>query len=516
MITLPNQLEKLYREGGYRERLLDIENKRQEYRNQNRNFSRLRIIIIAAYVVLFVNGMRGISLLLSRQSIFIGTFVVLLAGIGLYTLWKGWESVKQKIISFRKICVSLILLLIELIVDFRKSISSSDRAIERFSSWEKSILSIVAIACSLFGVILIYVTRLLFVYPNIFVSALVANLVILITGTGLHFILNRCLLAKQNINSALLNYYSVLLEFRSEAVTSFTKIIQPEAKNIQFIAALDFRFSNSDNFGVKESGLFYNNFERYGESNVLTFSIDGLTYQVGEVELIFAIESSFEAIEFDRFVEMGNKNSKLFGIFQGNFYKLPFLKAKRSSTYLIPKNATQTPLITTQKTVKGWDGKFRDKTVQVSQQYPWLELSGRASQKSPDRFKRLEFEKYNMENDMLEDNFHTFGKEENATRKLLDYSFMERIVELFPNPNESRSKNKFLPFFQPKDTDDSWFAIQREKLLIARQQQNLRFFTQIGEQSADFDNVLANFSKLQSILQVIEQLDLFRANAQEL
>jgi len=504
MDNIRSQLETLYGEGNYRERLLDIENKRREYYKKKLLFDVMRLIMAAAYIVLELSEIAAIWFLPSKEKVFVAVLAIAIIGAGTYTIWRGWREAKRRIGLLLEVCMLMAIKFpIEAVKSLQGMLSSNDH--------KQGLRFFMALFCVMVGVNAISFIGLLI--ENIFGAILVA----IVAGSGMYGILTAWRVLESRINSLFRIYGSALLNFRSEALTSFTQIIYPNAKEVKLINAWEFESSSKDSLGVVGSELFYSELERYGERNKLTFSINGLTYDVGEVEVIFVINSRNEATEFDRFVYFDKKNSPIFGIFRGTFYSLPFLKAKQASTYLIPKKGTPIPLTNREKIVTNGAGKPRYVTVQVSEDYPWLEHFGQANAKSPDRFKRRGFEEYSMESDALEDRFYTFGNDENATRKLLSYRFMERIVEVVtPKQNEgsSESKGGIFSFFKKKDTwgCNLWLVMQGQRLSIARQRHDLMFFTQTGEQSAEFENVLENFGKLQSILQTIDELDVFQAN----
>ncbi|NEP09491.1 MAG: DUF3137 domain-containing protein [Symploca sp. SIO2C1] len=513
MNTIQRQLEVLYSEHNYRERLLDIENKRRQYCNKKLRFDRLSLIMAVTYFVLVFTITNGLWFLLSRENTLLAISIIIIVGVVIFSILRGWRTTRNYISSFLQICLSALLFSRKAVINCIEILFPSIKNREFFPAWEYGLRLILAIVLVIVGVNVTQGTNFLLFQGKIFA----AIPLIIISGAGIYGILQSSKVIERDISSCWQIYSLALVEFRCEAVTSFTKIIYPTAKNIQFILASEFECWQKDSLGVNNSGLFYNNLEQYGERNQLTFSIDGLTYKVGEVELIFEISPGNQATEFDRFVYFAQDNSPTFGIFRGNFYNLPFLTINQTKTYLIPHQAAPIPLKNCRKRVTDWTGKDKYKEVKVSKDYPWLEWYGTASKKTPERFIESGFEEYTMENVDLEDRFHTFGNNENATRKLLSYQLMEQIVKAVPLQKSTSDGNLFSLVKQKKTwMCNFWFAMQQQRLLIARQQDNLMFFTQTGEGSVELKNVIDNFEKLTKTLQVIQQLNLLQANAQRL
>jgi len=512
MATLESQLQTLYRDRNYRERLLDIDMKRQKYQSKNVFFRRIRPFLLYVYLNFELIVIALLVFLLSLPYVFFVTLAIAIVARIVYSMSRRWQQTKSKITSF---------------LEFLKlfAIYFPLEEIEEFIQNNFRYLSPKAkgLMMMLFYVIIVFSFPLFFIVFTLFKENIIASIFLgIVSVIAGYFTFKFFQSLKSEVQSLFELYSSALLEFQAEALTSFAQIVYPNALDVQFIPKWDFKISNKDSLGMTNSQLFYGQCDRYAECNQLTFSIDGLTYKVGDVEMIFFIDPSHHSTEFDKFTYFNKERSPSFGVFRGIFYSLPLLKAQRSSIYLIPKRTNTIPLKKRQKLVKSWGGEPRVVTVQVSRDYPWLEFDSRADRRRPDRFLREGLEEYSMESDAIEDRFYTFGKEENATRKLLSYRFMERIVEVVApqqNENSSASKGGLFSVFQ-KNGDNSgcdlWFAMQPKQLSIARQRHDLMFFTETGDRSAEFENVLDNFRKLQYLLQPIEQLDLVRSNAQKL
>ncbi len=513
MSMIQRRLETLYSEHNYRERLLDIENKRRQYCKKKLHFDKLTLIMAVTYFVLVFTLTNGLWFLLSGKNTLLALSVIIIVGLVIFSILRGWRTTKDYISSFLQICLSALLFSRKAVISCIEILFPSVRNREFFPAWEYSLRLILAIVLVIVGINVTQGTNFLLFQGKIFA----AIPLIIMSGAGIYGILRSSKVIERDINLCWQIYSSALMEFRCEAVTSFTKIIYPSANNIQFILASEFECWQTDSLGVESSGLFYNHLEQYGERNQLSFSIDSLSYKVGEVELIFEISPGNQATEFDSFVHFDQENSPTFGIFRGNFYNLPFLTINQTKTYLIPHQAAPIPLNNRRKRVTDWTGKEKYKTVKVSKDYPWLEWSGTANQRSPDRFIERGFEEYSMENVELEDRFYTFGNNENGTRKLLSYQLMEQMVKAVPVQKSTSNGNLFSLVKQKKTwMCNFWFAMQEKRLLIARQEDDLMFFTQTGEGSVELENVTANFEKLKKTLQVIEQLNLLQANAQRL
>ncbi|NER39774.1 MAG: DUF3137 domain-containing protein [Oscillatoria sp. SIO1A7] len=502
--NIRGQLETLYGDRNYRQRLLDIEEKRREYESKKSFFDKIRLAMLLAYIALEFS-LIGIGLFLLPFLVAIIPIAVI--GAVAYSIWRSWGEAKQKISLFWRYCRFLA---VQFPVERTMKITESlfPKAYEKTPRFLLFFLCVIAFASGV-------PRALFFIFGQNIISIFLGTFFL---GAGMYGIFIVWERIEGRIRSLLRNYGSALLDFRGEALTSFAQVMYPNATDVKFVPAWEFESSGKDFLGVAGSELLYSGWERYGERNKLLFTINNLTYIVGEVEVIFFIDPSYQATEFDRFVYFNNNDSPSLGVFRGNFYSVPFLKAKQHKTYLVPKNAASMPLTKRKKIVRGWKGRPSYVTVQVSQDYPWLEHVAGASGQSPDRFKQRGLEEYSMESDALEDRFYTFGSDENATRKLLSYRFMERIVRVVaPQEGEQKpeSKGGMFSFFKQKDlwTCDLWLAVQGERLSIARQRHDLMFFTQTGERSAEFENILENFGKLQAILQPIEDLDVFRANA---
>ena len=511
MATFESQLQTLYRDRNYRERLLDIDIKRQKYQSKNLFFSRIRPFLLYAYLNFELFLILLLVFLLSLPYVFFAMLAIAIVPLIVYSMSRGWQEAKSKITSF--------LVFLKLFaVDFPLG-ELGEFTQNKFANSPPMIKPLTILLLIIFCFNFQPFSIVFYLVEGNIIALMVFGILSVICW---HKTFEFFQSLKSEVESLFQLYSSPLLEFRAEALTSFAQIVYPNALDVQFIPQWDFKISNKDSLGMTSSQLFYRQWERYAECNQLTFSIDGLTYKVGDVEMIFFIDPSHDSTEFDNFAYFNTERSPSFGVFRGIFYSLPFLKAQRSSIYLIPKRANTIPLTKRKKLVKSWRGKPKIVTVQVSRDYPWLEFDSRADKRRPDRFIRQGLEEYSMESDAIEDRFYTFGKDENATRKLLSYRFMECIVEVVApqqNENSSASKGGLFSVFQ-KDGEnlgcDLWFAWEPKQLSIARQRHDLMFFTQTGDRSAEFENILDNFRKLQYLLQPIEQLDVLRSNAQKL
>jgi hypothetical protein len=253
------------------------------------------------------------------------------------------------------------------------------------------------------------------------------------------------------------------------------------------------------------ASLFYNKLYKYTEKNTLSFTINKRPFYMADVEPVYILNSQKESIEIDKFVDRYDR--RIVCYFKGVVYQMEYEKENLNSDFLtvmIPKKAAPSPI-----------KKIREdrKTMTVSKDYPRLELLSR-DKRSPERFMQRGFEEYSVENMEIEDNFYVFTNNENASRKLLSYRFMEKIVEMISPKKEEISQPKLVKLLlgNQENTPNFWMQfinITRQnnkpfqKFTVITTNKNLTFFELTGEKSCKLDNFLHNFQELENILSSI-------------
>lgn len=127
----------------------------------------------------------------------------------------------------------------------------------------------------------------------------------------------------------------------------------------------------------------------------------------------------------------------------------------------------------------------------------------------------------------LEDNFYVFTNNENGSRKLLSYRFMELIVKAtLPKANDNETaqpKVVQLLLGNQQKTPNFWMEFSNitrsnnkplQKLTVLSTNRNLTFFDSTGEKSCTLDNFVQNFQELENILNsIITALNIVKVNS---
>ncbi|ACK73976.1 hypothetical protein PCC7424_5398 (plasmid) [Gloeothece citriformis PCC 7424] len=309
--------------------------------------------------------------------------------------------------------------------------------------------------------------------------------------------------AKNRINFFVKKHNNLLFFLRKDAIECFVKIIFPNAEQIIF----EPQISSQNQMQPMLVNLFYNEFYKYTEKNTLSFTINKQPFQMADVEPVYALNSKKESIELDKFIDRYNR--KIVCYFKSIVYQIEYEKENLNSDFLtviIPKKAAPSP---TKKIIDIEDRR----AITVSKDYPRFELLSR-DKRRPERFIQRGFEEYSVENMEMEDNFYVFTNNENASRKLLSYRFMEKIVKITSSKKEEISQPKVVQLLlsNQETTPTFWMQFTNitrqnnkplQKLTVVTANKNLIFFDLTGEKSCNLDNFLLNFQKLENILNSI-------------
>lgn len=310
--------------------------------------------------------------------------------------------------------------------------------------------------------------------------------------------------ADLRVKSFVNKYTSLLFYLQKDAIEAFIKIIFPSATNIAF----EPQISSSNALKPVVSSLFSNNLEQYNQKNTLSFNINTQLFQLADVEPIFAINSSQERTELDKFRHGRDTVCFCKGIVYYIDYPHNHFNTQ-CSTIMIPKNVPHSPT----KKVKN-----RNRTAIVSQDYPWLTLVNR-QRGCPDRFIQRGFEEYSPENMEMEDEFYVFTNNETASRKFLSYRMMETIVTATLDKYKDVSQPKMMQFLLGSQREIPKFWIEfsnnnyQKKLTVLSTNRDLGFFSQVGQKSLTLENFQENFFKLNELLKsIILDLDVMAIN----
>jgi hypothetical protein len=307
--------------------------------------------------------------------------------------------------------------------------------------------------------------------------------------------------AKNRINFFLRKYNNILFYLRKDAIEGFVKIVFPDAEQVIF----EPQISSKNLMQPILANLFYNKCYKYTEKNTLSFTINQRHFYMADVEPVYMLNLQKESIELDKFIDRYDR--RIVCYLKGIVYQMEYEKENLNSDFLtmmIPKQAAPSP---TKKI------RQDSKTITVSKDYPRLELLSRDKRK-PERFINRGFEEYSVENMEMEDNFYVFTNNENASRKLLSYRFMEKIVELTSPKKGEISQPKLVKFFlgNQEHTPSFWMQFMNitrknnkplQKFTVITTNKNLTFFDLTGKKSCQLDNFLQNFQELENILSSI-------------
>ncbi|MBD2504092.1 DUF3137 domain-containing protein [Anabaena azotica] len=319
--------------------------------------------------------------------------------------------------------------------------------------------------------------------------------------------------AKTRINFFVNKHTTLLFYLRKDAIEKFVKIIFPNAEQIIF----DPQVSSKSQIQGALSNLFYNKLKKYTDKNILSFTMNKRRFQMADVEPIYVMSSRKEPIELDTFVD--RYNGEFVCYFKGIVYQMEYEKENLNTDFLtliIPKNAAPSPT----KPIKE-----ERHIIQVSKDYPQLKLVSR-DKRRPDRFIKRGYEEYSVENMDMEDNFYVFTNNENESRKLLSYRFMELIVKAtLPKCNDNETaKSKVVEFLlgNQHNKPNFWMEFNNitrrnnkplQKLTVVCRNRDLTFFDLTGEKSCTLDNFQQNFQELETILHsIITTLNLEQTN----
>jgi hypothetical protein len=307
--------------------------------------------------------------------------------------------------------------------------------------------------------------------------------------------------AKSRIDVFVRKYNNLLFYLRKDAIEGFVKIIFPNAEQIIF----EPQISSKNQMQPILANMFYNKLYKYTEKNTLSFTINKRPFYMADVEPVYILNSQKESIEIDKFIDRYDRRTVSY--FKAIVYQMEYEKENLNSdllTVMIPKKAAPSPT-----------KKIREdrKTITVSKDYPRLELLSRDKRK-PERFIQRGFEEYSVENMEIEDNFYVFTNNENASRKLLSYRFMEKIVEITSPKKEETSQPKVVQLLlgNQENTPNLWMQFTNitrqnnkplQKFTVVTTNKNLTFFELTGEKSCKLDNFLHNFQELEKILSSI-------------
>jgi hypothetical protein len=307
--------------------------------------------------------------------------------------------------------------------------------------------------------------------------------------------------AKSRIDVFVRKYNNLLFYLRKDAIEGFVKIIFPNAEQIIF----EPQISSKNQMQPILANMFYNKLYKYTEKNTLSFTINKRPFYMADVEPVYILNSQKESIEIDKFIDRYDRRTVSY--FKAIVYQMEYEKENLNSdllTVMIPKKAAPSPT-----------KKIREdrKTITVSKDYPRLELLSRDKRK-PERFIQRGFEEYSVENMEIEDNFYVFTNNENASRKLLSYRFMEKIVEITSPKKEEISQPKVVQLLlgNQENTPNLWMQFTNitrqnnkplQKFTVVTTNKNLTFFELTGEKSCKLDNFLHNFQELEKILSSI-------------
>lgn len=292
------------------------------------------------------------------------------------------------------------------------------------------------------------------------------------------------------------NYLNYLNEFRTRIIETFVGIIFPQAEDINFYPTGG--ISQEEFLGMevfKEAidctklpinriyfscrkifGREARKYLQFYSENLLTFKLNGLVHRLANVT----------APVFSR----GNS----IYVFTGMFYDFSFPQQKDNNlTIMLPK-----------KLATDW--------VTLKQEYQkqsdtWIIARVSTDSFTPSPIKKFlgflgpqvyynyeQMENLSMENEEIEDNFHVFSFDENSTRKLLSYRFMETIANLVLSPNRKRS--------------NSWLVFKNQKLRLLQQKIDLGYFNREGNKSTSIQNLEDNFYRLKEDLSCLDNLGL--------
>ncbi|MFM2060635.1 MAG: hypothetical protein RLZZ507_305 [Cyanobacteriota bacterium] len=335
-----------------------------------------------------------------------------------------------------------------------------------------------------------------------FVDSGFSHILASLVGSGVIYGLMRGIdWAKSRINFFVKKHNNLLFYLRKDAIEGFVKIIFPNAEQIIF----EPQISSKNQMQPILANLFYNKLYKYTEKNTLSFTINKRPFYIADVEPVYILNSQKESIEIDKFMDRYNRQTVCY--FKGIAYQMEYEKENLNSNFLtlmIPKKAAPSPT-----------KKIREdrKTITVSKDYPRLELLSR-DKRRPERFIQRGYEEYSVENIEMEDNFYVFTNNENASRKLLSYRFMEKIAEITSPKKEEISRPKVVQLLlgNQENTPNFWMQFINmtrgnnkplQKLTVVTTNNNLTFFELTGEKSCQLDNFLHNFQKLENRLNSI-------------
>lgn len=326
--------------------------------------------------------------------------------------------------------------------------------------------------------------------------------------------------AKSHINIFVKKHNSLLFYLRKDAVENFVKIIFPNAEYIAF----DPQISSKNQMKGVLGKLFYDKFHQYVEKNTLSFTINNRPFYLADVEPVYILGSQEESVELDKFVDM--HSGKPMCYVKGILYHMEYEKDNLNSdfsTVIVPRKATPSP-------TKEIRGSRDSEIITVSKDYPSLRLIPRGKRRSrkrrlegaikqeddfyPERFVRRGHEEYSVENMTMEDEFYVFTNDENASRKLLSYRLMEKIVKITLPQDADGSQPKIIQLLlsNQKSAPNFWIQFVNitrvsnkplQKLTVLTTNKNLNFFELTGEKSCKLNNFIENFQELNDALNSI-------------
>ena len=303
-----------------------------------------------------------------------------------------------------------------------------------------------------------------------------------------------------------MKHYNLLFNLRKNAIEQFIKIIFPNAQQISFNPT---RYKNLTMKSVM-SRIFYDSFYNYEEKNLLTFSVENKQIIITEVKSAWTISSNKEAIEIDKFISKSSQ--QVICEFHGIVYQGEFHKANINDNlviFLIPKKAAPSSMILSLNklpflpTIPPQLNPYlsflgHPMFTSFSQNYNKFKLYKR-DRRSPIRFLERGFEEYSVENVDMEDYFYAFTNNEQDSRKLLSYKFMEKIVKVsstIGTIHQGNSNTLWMQFENIKRHNSKPLQL----LTVLNAQKNLTFFELTGAKSCELNNFKKNFQALEDIV----------------
>lgn len=350
---------------------------------------------------------------------------------------------------------------------------------------------------------------------SFFVDSGSSHVLVSIVAGGVIYGLRRAInWANSRINFFVNKHSTLLFYLRKDAIENFVRIIFTNAEQIIF----DPQVSSKEDMRRALSNLFFNKPKKYTEKNKLSFIINQRTFQIVDVEAVYLINSHKESIELDKFTDRYTREAVC--LFKGIVYQMEYEKENLNSdfsTLIIPKKAASSPT----KTIR--EDRQR---ITVSKDFPRYKLLSR-DRGIPDRFIKRGHEEYSVENLELEDSFYVFTNNENGSRKLLSYRFMELIVKAtLPTAKDdeiAQPKVMQLLLGNQQKSPNFWMEFSNitrgnhkplQKLTVLSTNRNLTFFDSTGEKSCTLDNFIQNFQELENILNsIITALNIVKVNS---